>query len=382
MRMTVRGSALLYACAAAILGLGPSAPGSSAAWTADSVMSDTIPFQRLPRAELRIAKPGWAVIDDSVKWATLWHVYGVESFADDGRVLVQPSPPIDFRRDQVLAVSFGATSGCGGSAAFVMRVTEHSRERLVEIDPHDFLDDGPCAMIVYPVDFVTVPRSPKRVRLRRALSADTSVALPPAAEWWIPLSVSAALDTGRTPRERLRHELSLRTLPRDSTLPLDDYRRLAAAAYAARQWETQMKLLQNPRAGGDKVVLGWLAAGGELPSARQVPFRFLARYGLEVASDPEAAGPWLEVLMRTLTDGRTRGADRVPGYPDVALALTRNPALLADSVLASRLTYATQWYPEIHADACRAYLARHRSTLVFQRDSTGRPTTTRTANCR
>lgn len=360
------------------LGCGP-----RVAETAGSVLSDTVPFQRLPWVDLHIAESGWAVVHDSVKWAWLWHVYGVEGYADDGRVLVKPAPPIDFGRVRVLGISFGATSGCGGPSAFVKRVFEDQREWVVEVDPHDFVDAGPCASMVYPVDFVTVPRSSKPVRLVRAAGADTSVRLPPAADWWIPLSVSAALDIGRTPGERRRHELSLRVLPRDSTLPLADYRRLAKAAYATRDYFTQQKLFQNPRAGGDgdKEVLGWLAAANELSSAYGVPQRFLTTYGLEVASDPTAPRVWLQALMRTLPPAHAVAPTSRFPYSHFALELTRNPGLLADSVLALRLTYTTQSYPEAHASACRAYLARYPRTLVFRRNSIGQPTTFQNANC-
>jgi hypothetical protein len=263
----------------------------------------------------------------------------------------------------------------------VKRVIEDRREWVVEVDPHDFIDAGPCAMIVYPMDFVVVPRSGKPVRLVHAAGADTSVRLPPVADWWIPLSVSAALDTGRTPRERRRHQLSLRALPRDSTLPLADYRRLAQTAYATRDYFTQQKLRQNPRAGGDKAVLGWLAAANVLPATYGVPRRFLTTYGMEVASDPMAPLPWVEALMKALPAAHAVGqADTFP-YADVALELTRNPALLGDSALALYLTYATQSYPGVHASACRAYLSRYPRMLVYRRDGSGQPTTFRTAIC-
>lgn len=343
--------------------------------------ADTVTFRRVSSDALWIPEAGWALITEPGRWEKLWRDYGAETTTDDGTIHVPAAPAVDFNHRQVLAVSLGPSSGCSNRIQLVERVIDEPSERVVIINL--FHDDAPlvtCGMNIEPVDLVLLPRSPKPIRL--AITSDRqgrAPPLPPPAAWWVPLSAAAALDTGRTPAERRAYEVSRRVLPRDPSLPFTDYRILAVAAYQSRDWVIRHKLLRNPRAMSDKTVVAWLAADRD--ADRTVRLDFLARFGLVVASDPGAPRPWLELLTELLTYHETVGTDGQPRYPEVALALTRNTTILEDSVLAGRLTYATQWYRDVHAAACRAYLERYPATIVFERDSGGAPRVTFTAYC-
>jgi hypothetical protein len=341
---------------------------------------DTLPIRRIPATELRIPDAGWALISRWDYWEKLWRDYGQERHASDGTLLVPAAPAVDFKRFQVLAVSFGPRSGCGGPVDLVRSIVDEGVQRTVVLSPDQ--DYGPCDMMLEPLDLVLLARSSKPICLRlQTRLTGTRWTLPPPASWWVPLSVAAALDTGVTPSQRRAHGLSRRVLPRDQSLPIKDYRQLAAAAYASHDWEILERLRRNSRAMTDKVVLAWLASDRRISDVRQVRLDFLDRFGLAVATDRRAARPWLEALLEVMTYHETVGPDGQPRYRDVALALVENTKLLEDSVLAGRLTYAVQWYPDAQILACRAYLDRYPKTLVLTRDSTGAPRTMLTAYC-
>jgi hypothetical protein len=260
-------------------------------------------------------------------------------------------------------------------------VTESAREREVQLDPADHMDEVVCPVLIYPLDVIALPRSAKPTRFSRASGADTSVALPPKADWWIPLSVSAALDTGRTEREQLQHRLSFSVLPRDATRSAEDYQRLAQAAYVTRDEVTQRKLLHNPGANRNKVVMGWITAYGHYEVIAADRLRFFLRYGRELASDPRTSRPWLEMLMQMVYSADTARV-HTPPYHEVALDLSRNAAVMGDSLMARWLTFATYQDAEANAAACRAFLSRYSRRWAIARDSTGAATAYTGPNCR
>ena len=341
-----------------------------------------VPIRRIDSELLRIPVAGWALITSQGHWEELWRDYGSESQTDDGAIHIPSPPSVDFARFEVLAVSFGPTSGCSNREQYVRSVRDSATARIAVITPYESVSEITCGMITEPVDLVLLPRSGKSIRPRLGTGFDNARwKLPPPAIWWVVLSGEAARDSGTTPVEHLAYAVSRRVLPRDSTLPPEEYRLLAAASYASHDWTMHGKLRRNPRAMTDKATVAWLAADSRQDDVHALQLAFLDRFGLEVASDSQAPLPWLKTLVTLVGDAATRGPDGKSGYADVAVALARNVEVFRDSLLAGQLTWRVQWSPEAHALACQAYLQRYPETLVTERDRLGAPRSTLRANC-
>jgi hypothetical protein len=362
--------------ALAFLGSVPQSPGPVVAGA-----SDTLTLTRINPEGLGVSDPGWARITSTSQWEMLWRNYGQESWDSDGFMVVAQAPTVDFGTHEILAFSYGSTN-CGHFPLDIAHIIDTSNERVVvlvrEVSPDDGIPRDTCTAMYARIDLILTPRSTKPLRFE--VRAGERFSPPPPADWWTPLSVSAALDTGTSPSQRLARRISRRVLPRDTTLSPTEYEFLAANAYFSKDRDIQSKLMGNPRAMRVKGALGWIAADSGIHPRRRIQLMFLERFGLEVASDTAAPLPWLATLLDIMRSGEVIGPNRVGRFPEVALALSGNTTLLDSPIHAATLTWGLSYYPEAVTQACRGYQQRYPPTIVVGRDSNGAVWTTG-SNC-
>jgi hypothetical protein len=116
---------------------------------------EALPFTRLEEAStLRVGFSGMAEFGDAPSWEAFWGAYGGQG----------PAPAIDFERNVVVGVFFGARSYSGCHGADLIR--EARREgSVVEVEVASVPNLGPCDAIVNVDDVVVVEARPWEVRL-------------------------------------------------------------------------------------------------------------------------------------------------------------------------------------------------------------------------
>jgi len=307
-----------------------------------------IPFSRLDTWRLEVPEPGVAVIRDSVAWWTLWRYFG-RYYPYDWN-LAQPDsfahpPAVDFREFMIIAVGYGSTSGCGNQAIYINRIESDGRHIRVVLGS----DEPPepeitCAMIIHPVDVVTIPKDRRRVTF---VGARTDHPVPPKARWLTPPSVDAALDSASS----VLKVVSWRVLPSDSTLSFKDLRRLAHGAAAGVG--PAAGLLANPRVKASVELLTILGRGPRASGlARELLFQL---HGDALARDARAD----TAALATVIEGM-HGGD----HPDIAQPLAHNPVVREDERLLRDLIR------QVYRDSvtCHAALAIYASRWPLVRE--------------
>src|SRR5690242_19119483 len=311
---------------------------------------DQIALTRLNTDDLEIGESGVLVIRDSASWIRLWRYFGREYRPDR----VATPPTVDFARYTIVAVGYGARSGCGNRAFYINRL-ESAKDRIrVVLGP----DEPPrpeltCMMIINPVDAVVVERDSRRLTF---VAARAGYPIPPRAQWLTPPSVDAALDTGRS----VRKQVAWRVLPRDSTRPFNDLRRLARAASAGIG--PGLDLLANARVRRSPELLTILGTGPHaLPLAREYLFQLHAD---RVATDPASDTAAFWIILEKLQGDE---------HPDIARSLVDNRALRKNSLLLRELIRKV-WRDSVtcHA-AARVYLSHWPSPSDYYMSSPCQP---------
>jgi hypothetical protein len=337
---TVRTAAYLAAIACAV--------ASPARHHASPAAGPQIPFSRLDTWRLEVPEPGVAVIRDSAAWWTLWRYFG--RYYSSGWDAPQPDsfakpPHVDFREFMVIAVGYGATSGCGNRAIYINRIESDRRHIRVVLGPDEHPEpEITCMMLIHPVDVVTIPKDRRRVTF---LGARTDHPVPPRARWLTRPSVDAALDSGSS----VLKVVSWRVLPSDSTLSFEDLRRLAQGAAAGVG--PGVGLLANPRVKASVELLTILGRG---PHASQLAQELLFQlHGDALARDPRADTAALAMVIEALHGG---------DHPDIAQPLSRNPVVRDDERLLRELIQ------QLRGDSvtCHAALASYASRWPLERE--------------
>lgn len=103
---------------------------------------------------------GVAVIQNSARWAAVWH-----NSLGSGAV-----PHVDFTRETLAAISYGAQSGCFAPTNHVVRVVAGKGDTVwVEARPDPYVELGPKCDGVYTIaDLVVIERPHANVQWRRA----------------------------------------------------------------------------------------------------------------------------------------------------------------------------------------------------------------------
>ena len=318
---------------------------------------DRIAFTRLNTDDLEIGEAGVLVIRDSASWIRLWTYFGREYRTDWSAPIpdrVATPPTVDFARYMIVAVGYGARSGCGNRAIYINRLESAKRRIRVVLGP----DEPPrpeltCMMIINPVDAVVVERDSRRLTF---VAARAGYPIPPRAQWLTPPSVDAALDTGRS----VRKQVAWRVLPRDSTRPFNDLRRLARAASAGIG--PGLDLLANARVRQSPELLTIFGTGPHaLPLAREYLFQLHAD---RVATDPASDTAAFRIILEKLQGDE---------HPDIARSLVDNRALRKNSLLLRELIRKV-WRDSVtcHA-AARVYLSHWPSPSDYYMSSPCQP---------
>lgn len=118
-----------------------------------SESGDPVSFSNVERVEnLRVRISGTTVIRSRSDWKTFWMKH-------EGDV---PIPTVDFNRQIVVGVFYGGSlhGGCRSRVDVIRDV--HQEGEILSVEVGKLPDLGPCRMIVYPIDVVTVNVSPSK----------------------------------------------------------------------------------------------------------------------------------------------------------------------------------------------------------------------------
>jgi hypothetical protein len=325
--------------------------------------------------------PGWELFSDSASWHEFLQQQALfQAYAPgDQSPEYQFRGPnawmdVDFSRHEVLLVGLQWTSGCDNQFDIIAEIRTARRERVAYLDPSPFREELTCSAAVDPFDIVLIPRSkkPLRVVMRDQNGRPTLRYAPPAAQWWVQVSLAAALDTSSDPVRAHARAVSRRTLVLD-TLGPEVYRAISRAAYLEKDEWIRNALAQNPAATRDLETLAWLSSGRPYEHAeRKARLLLLPRFGLLIGRDSSAPLPWLDAVVESLGYYETDGPNHTPMYSDVAMALALNPAIHRSRDVLLRLTSNTYRYPQAQAAACRAWAQRYPPSYQIGPDSLGR----------
>lgn len=308
---------------------------------APSLTGQEQPLSRIPTRNLWIPLPGVAVIRDSAQWELLWRRFErVRWRSDDGTLIHHPTPPIDFRREMLIAVMMGPTSGCSNEARYIQRIIERADSLVVEIGPQHTGPHVTCMAVIQPVDVVRVSRSAKPVAFHSRWQHGS---VPERARWWERPSW-AELDR----MERRKREVYLLALARDPRSTTQDLREIAART---TDYATASVLVQHPLVQADPLALLPLVRVGD-SIGRQARQLLVERHGPQLASDPTTPPATLRVLIEEIDEWR------IQDHAELARILLRHPALRTEQDLLRLFTQRVQLDPEVIAEACTLYLAR------------------------
>jgi hypothetical protein len=316
----------------------------------------SVPFDRVPAADLDLPLRGAAVVRDADRWQTLWQRFGTLAWTDSGRVQ-HAAPAVDFDRWMLVAVAAGQGSGCSSAAFLVRSVEVRSDSILVHVgrDPSEPLGELvlTCMAIAHPVDVVRIPRSAKPVSIR-ALSLEFG-----EARWW------AEPDAARIGEQREEERGTFwPAWVRDPRTPPAVVQ--AIARHLTRDdWLLAGLLIERPDVLRDPHTLAALAAL-EDDAGRDAARILFDRHGLRLARDRRTRAAVLRPLLAEFTR-------RDPPPVDIARALARHPAVLGDAELLRHLIREVYPLEEIRDGLCRAYLARY-SAWEPIRNAEGRDT--------
>jgi hypothetical protein len=341
--------------------------------------------------------PGWVLVSDSARWHQLLEQQALlKSYAPGERAVDwQLRAPkgtvslmdVDFARHEVLLVRLETTSGCGNQFDIIAKISTTIQERVAYLDPTPFRDELTCSGYATPIDAVVIPRSdkPLRVVMRDQAGRPTTRHEPPPAQWWVQVSLDAALDTSTEMVRAHARAVSRRALALDATAEPRAYRAIAHAIYLKSDdwvWVTmrgedwvKTALTQNPAATRDLETLAWLSSGepySPSKAERNARVLLLPRFGLQIARDSSVPLPWLDALTESLSYQETYGPNHTPMYPDVAMVLARNPEIQGSREVLRRLTMYTYRYPEAQRVACQVWAQRYPPSYQYPPDSQGR----------
>jgi hypothetical protein len=343
--------------------------------------------------------PGWALISDSARWRQLLEQQAlIQSYEPGDRAVERQLGPlpkgwapwmdVDFTRHEVLLVGLEATSGCGNQFDIIAKISTTTKERVAYLDPTPFREELTCSGYAQPIDAVVIPRSdkPLRIVMRDQAGHPTTRHEPPPAQWWVQVSLDAALDPSTEMVRAHARAVSRRALALDTTAGPRAYSAIARAIYLKSDdwvWVTmrgedwvKTALGQNPAATRDLETLAWLSSGepySPSKAERKARVLLLPRFGLQIARDSSAPLPWLDALTESLTYEDAYGRpDLTPMHPDVAMALARNPAIQRSREVLRRLTMYTYRYPEARRVACLAWAERYPPSYQYPPDAQGR----------
>lgn len=297
-----------------------------------------LPTRRVPVERLNLPNAGVAVIRTQAQWKMLWRRYFSRAWNGVTGERIHPViPPVDFRREMVVAVSFGPTSGCLNAARWVTRVTERRDSVFVQLGPVPSPSMSTCAAMVHPAELVVLPRRDKPVAFRGPIRA-------PAPATWLHTPPDAALDALPDRGERIvaGQALDPATSPQRVAW-LVDWAIRRGNADVGELLLDRAEVRRNPR---------YVARLVALPDhhgqrAREILIRDFAA---SVASDPQAPTVALRTLIQAMSEP---GAD-----PRVAALLIRNPAVRSDRALLRLYALHGQGNVELWREACQVYLAR------------------------
>ena len=361
------------------------------AWTAAGAqprMTRRVPpgaVSRLYVPYVTLPFPGWALVSDSASWHQFLEqqaLFQSGAFGDQGVEMQFGRSPrwaaslmdVDFTRNEVLVVGLGGTSGCSNQFDIIAKIITTTQERLAYLDQTS-REALTCSAYVNPIDAVVISRSdkPLRIVMRDQAGRPTKRHDPPPAQWWVAVSLAAALDTsGDLPRTHARI-VSRRALALDTAAEPRAYRAIARALYLKVDDWVKTALRENPAATRDLETLAWLSSGEPFSQAeRPARVLLLPRFGLQIAGDSSVPLPWLDALTESLMYEETYGPNRTPMHPDVAMALARNPAIQRSREVLRRLTMDAQRYPEAQRVACHEWAQRYPPSYQYPPDSQGR----------
>lgn len=111
-------------------------------------------------AHVRILQPGTVVLQTAEDLEAFWTAHHENNFK------IPPEPPtrvpyVDFRRNMLIGVFWGARSGCRSGSAFVDRIgsVAHENDGLM-VEVRELGSLGRCRAWSWPVQFIEVSRVP------------------------------------------------------------------------------------------------------------------------------------------------------------------------------------------------------------------------------
>lgn len=128
---------------------------------------------------------GWTGLVARAPWTTLinseaeWLRFLAEHWRDEHRPA--PRSVVDWKRRQVVAVSYGQTSGCSNRARYINRAERRGQKLVVLLGPDTLHHGGEiCAMATDPIDLVELPRSSRALTF---VDASGLITVPTFRRW-------------------------------------------------------------------------------------------------------------------------------------------------------------------------------------------------------
>jgi hypothetical protein len=316
--------------------------GIVTAWIAYSlVATPSIELVRVTTEPIMMPLPGVAVIRDSAAWATLWHRFERHTTrGDDGSLVRTPAPPVDFRRDMLVAVALGGLSGCSNAAQWIRRISAFADSLVVLVGPQAPGNEITCAMFIQPIDVVRIPRSRKPIVFR---SLDRELVLPGAAHWWDRPTYAEV--QRMVPWERAVFTMAL---ARDPMTPWPEVAHIARAE-GASSWSLSRVLFERREVRADAEAVTALANGPDWPG--QEASKYLMReFGPRLAGNDSTPVASLRVLIEQLARDST--------HYETARLLLQNTAVRRYQFLLRLFIRHSYYYPELLEEACRTYVSQ------------------------